>query len=341
MAETNDKTLVQAKKTVYSALKPTGDLQLGNYIGALKNMVRLQEEYNCIYTIADLHSITVDNVPAELRRRTYDFMALFLAIGLDPEKSILFVQSHVPQHAELAWVLDCYTQFGEASRMTQFKEKSAKNPENVNLGLFSYPTLMAADILLYQADLVPIGKDQKQHLELARDVAQRFNSKYSPTFVIPDGIFNQHGAKINNLLDPTAKMGKTDDNANGVVFLLDDPDTIMRKFKRAVTDCDTDIRFDESKPGISNLITIYSVMTGKSIEEVEKEFAGYSYADFKLKVGEATVEHLRPIQDKYHELINNKDYLAQVMKDGAERASRMANKTLSKVYRKVGFVQLP
>ena len=333
--------MVQAKKTVYSALKPTGDLQLGNYIGALRNMVKLQEEYNCIYTIADLHSITVDNVPADIRRRTYDFMALFIAIGLDPEKSTLFVQSHVHQHAELAWVLNCYTQFGEASRMTQFKEKSAKNPENVNLGLFAYPTLMAADILLYQADYVPIGKDQKQHLELARDVAQRFNSKYSPTFVIPDGIFAKHGAKIYNLLDPTTKMCKTDDNENGVVFLLDDPDTIMRKFKRAVTDCDTDIRYDEQKPGISNLITIYSVVNNKTVEEVEKEFAGSSYADFKLKVGEAVVEYLRPIQTKYNELINNKDYLAQVMRDGAERASRMANKTLAKVYRKVGFVQLP
>lgn len=341
MAETNDKTPNQAKKTVYSALKPTGDLQLGNYIGALKNMVRLQDEFNCIYTIADMHSITVDNVPADLRRRTYDFMALFLAIGLDPEKSTLFVQSHVHQHAELAWVLNCYTQFGEASRMTQFKEKSAKNPENVNLGLFAYPTLMAADILLYQADYVPIGKDQKQHLELARDVAGRFNSKYSPTFVIPDGIFPKQGAKIYNLLDPSTKMGKTDDNENGVVFLLDDPDTIMRKFKRAVTDCDTDIRFDEQKPGISNLITIYSVVTDKSVEDVEKEFAGSSYADFKLKVGEAVVEYLRPIQAKHHELINNKDYLLAVMKDGAERASRIANKTLAKVYRKVGFVQLP
>ena len=340
MAEINDKNIPQ-KKVVYSALKPTGDLQLGNYIGAVKNMVKLQDEYNCIYTIADMHSITVENVPADLRRRTYDFMALFLAVGLDPEKSILFVQSHVPQHAELAWVLNCYTQFGEASRMTQFKEKSAKNPENVNLGLFAYPTLMAADILLYQADLVPIGKDQKQHLELARDIAHRFNTVYSPTFVVPDGIFSKHGAKIYNLLDPTSKMGKTDDNTNGVVFLLDDPDTIMRKFKRAVTDCDTDIRFDESKPGISNLITIYSVVNDKTVEAVEKEFAGASYADFKLKVGEAVVEYLKPIQARYNELINNKDYLLEVMKNGAERASRIANKTLSKVYRKVGFVQLP
>ncbi|MCQ2602650.1 MAG: tryptophan--tRNA ligase, partial [Clostridia bacterium] len=241
MAELNDKTQVQPQKIVYSALKPTGDLQLGNYIGALKNMVKLQEDYKCIYTVADMHSITVDNVPADLRRRTYDFMALFLSIGLDPEKSTLFVQSHVHQHAELAWVLNCYTQFGEASRMTQFKEKSQKAPENVNLGLFAYPTLMAADILLYQADYVPIGKDQKQHLELARDVAGRFNTKYSPTFVIPEGIFPKQGAKIYNLLDPTAKMGKTDDNSAGVVFLLDNEDKIKKKFKRAVTDCGSDI----------------------------------------------------------------------------------------------------
>ena len=340
MAENDDKTLNEKRKVVYSALKPTGDLQIGNYIGALKNMVKLQDEYDCIYTVADMHSITVDNVPADLRKRTYDFMALFLAIGLDPEKSILFVQSHVPQHAELAWVLNCYTQFGEASRMTQFKEKSAKNPENVNLGLFAYPTLMAADILLYQTDFVPIGKDQKQHLELARDVAQRFNSKYSPTFVVPEGIFSKQGAKIYNLLDPTAKMGKTDDNTNGVVFLLDDPDTIMRKFKRAVTDCDTAIVYDETKPGISNLITIYSVVTNTAIEKVEQEFAGSSYADFKLKVGEAVVEYLRPIQQKHHELIADKAYLESVMREGAEKASRIAGKTLAKVYRKVGFVPI-
>ena len=340
MAENDDKTLNEKRKVVYSALKPTGDLQIGNYIGALKNMVKLQDEYDCIYTVADMHSITVDNVPADLRKRTYDFMALFLAIGLDPEKSILFVQSHVPQHAELAWVLNCYTQFGEASRMTQFKEKSAKNPENVNLGLFAYPTLMAADILLYQTDFVPIGKDQKQHLELARDVAQRFNSKYSPTFVVPEGIFSKQGAKIYNLLDPTAKMGKTDDNTNGVVFLLDDPDTIMRKFKRAVTDCDTAIVYDETKPGISNLITIYSVVTNTAIEKVEQEFAGSSYADFKLKVGEAVVEYLRPIQQKHHELIADKAYLESVMREGADKASRIAGKTLAKVYRKVGFVPI-
>lgn len=326
-------------KTVYSALKPTGDLQLGNYIGALNNMVKLQEDYNCIYTVADMHSITVDCVPADLRKRTYDFMALFLAIGLDPEKSILFVQSHVPQHAELAWVLNCFTQYGEARRMTQFKEKSHKNPENVNLGLFAYPTLMAADILLYNADYVPIGKDQKQHLELARTVAERFNNRFSPTFTVPDGIFNKVGAKIQNLLDPTAKMGKTDDNANGVVFLLDDPDTVMRKFRRAVTDSDNRIIMSPDKPGISNLITIYSVFSGISVAETEKKFEGVSYAEFKTEVGEAVVNRLAPVRQRYNELIADKAYLNKVMKEGAEKASYIASKTLSKVYRKVGFAQ--
>ena len=329
----------QKQKIVYSALKPTGDLQLGNYIGALKNMVKLQDEYKCIYTVADMHAITVDNVPADLRRRTYDFMAIFLAIGLDPEKTTLFVQSQVPEHAELAWVLNCNTQFGEASRMTQFKEKSQKAPENVNLGLFTYPTLMAADILLYQADYVPIGKDQKQHLELARDIAQRFNSKYSPTFVIPDGIFPTIGAKIYNLLDPTTKMGKTDDNTNGVIHLLDDPDTIMRKFKRAVTDCGDTIVMAEDKPGISNLITIYSVITDTPVDKVQDIFAGTSYADFKTKVGEAVVEYLRPIQEKHAYYMQHKDYLEEIMRNGAQEAQRIARKTLSKVYRKVGFVQ--
>jgi len=329
----------QKQKIVYSALKPTGDLQLGNYIGALKNMVKLQDEYKCIYTVADMHAITVDNVPADLRRRTYDFMAIFLAIGLDPQKTTLFVQSQVPEHAELAWVLNCNTQFGEASRMTQFKEKSQKAPENVNLGLFTYPTLMAADILLYQADLVPIGKDQKQHLELARDIAQRFNSKYSPTFVIPDGIFPTIGAKIYNLLDPTTKMGKTDDNTNGVIHLLDDPDTVMRKFKRAVTDCGDSIVMSEDKPGISNLITIYSVITDTPIDKVQDIFAGTSYADFKTKVGEAVVEYLRPIQEKHAYYMQHKDYLEEIMRGGAQEAQKLARKTLSKVYRKVGFVQ--
>lgn len=326
------------KKIVYSALKPTGDLQLGNYIGALKNMVKLQDEHNCIYTIADMHSITVDNVPADLRRRAYEFMAIFLAIGLDPEKSIIFAQSHVHAHAELAWVLNCYTQFGEAKRMTQFKDKSKKNPENVNVGLFAYPTLMAADILLYNADLVPIGKDQKQHLELARTIAERFNNKYSPTFTVPDGIFPKTGAKIQNLLDPSSKMGKTDDNVNGVIFLKDDPDTIMRKFKRAVTDSGNEIKISPDKPGISNLLTIYSVMTNQSLQDAEEHFKGVSYANFKTEVGESVVEMLRPVREKYLELMANKDYLDQILRQGAEKASRIADRTISKVYRKIGFI---
>lgn len=325
-------------KIVYTALKPTGDLQLGNYIGALRNMVRLQDEHQCIYTVADMHSITVDCVPQELRKRTYDFVALFLALGIDPAQSIMFVQSHVHEHAELAWVLNCYTQFGEARRMTQFKDKSAKNPENVNVGLFAYPTLMAADILLYQANYVPIGKDQKQHLELARTIAERFNNRYSPTFVVPDGIFNTTGAKVQNLLDPTSKMGKTDDNAGGVVFLLDDPDTIMRKFRRAVTDCDTAIVARADKPGISNLLTIYSVMAGCTIKEAEARFAGANYATFKEEVGQAVVQTLAPIQAKYREVVADKGYLESVMKEGAQSASYLARKTLAKVYRKVGFV---
>lgn len=326
------------QKIVYSALKPTGNLQLGNYIGAFKNMLRLQDDYNCIYMIADLHALTVNNIPQDLRKRIYDFSALYLALGLDPQKSIVTIQSFVPQHAELAWVLNCYTQYGEARRMTQFKDKSKKDPENVNVGLFAYPTLMAADILLYNADLVPIGKDQKQHLELARTIAERFNSRYSPTFTVPDGIFNKQGAKIQNLLSPETKMGKTDDNANGVVFILDDPDTIMRKFKRAVTDSGNEIVVRADKPGISNLITIYSVMTDTPIAKVESQFQGRSYADFKTEVGEAVVESLRPIREKYTDLIAHKDYLEEVMREGSIKAERIAQRTLSKVYRKIGLV---
>ena len=328
------------KKIVFSALKPTGDLQIGNYIGALKNMVDMTNEYDCFYAVADLHSLTVDCDPAMLRKRTYDFMALFMAIGLDPEKCTLFVQSHVPAHAELAWILNCYTQFGEAKRMTQFKDKSAKAPQNVNVGLFAYPTLMAADILLYKADYVPVGKDQLQHLELARTIAERFNNRYSPTFVLPQGITGKKGSKIFSLADPTAKMGKTDDNTNGTIFLLDTPDVIMSKFKRAVTDSETEIRYDvKNKPGISNLLTIYSVFSGKSIAESEKEFCGCDYATLKKRVGECVVEYFAPIQAEYNRIIKDKAYLEKVMKDGADKAAYYAQKVLSKVYRKVGLVR--
>lgn len=326
-------------KRVFSALKPTGDLTIGNYIGALKNMVEMSKTYDCYYSVADLHSLTVDCVPADLRRRSYDFMAFFMAIGLDPEKSTLFIQSHVPAHAELGWILNCYTQFGEAKRMTQFKDKSEKAPQNVNVGLFAYPTLMAADILLYQADYVPVGKDQMQHLELTRTIAERFNNKYSPTFVVPEGIMPKSGAKIYSLLDPTAKMGKTDDNVNGTIFLLDDEDTVMRKFKRAVTDSDREIRFSEDKPGVSNLLTIYSTFAGVTVAEAEQFFAGMDYAYLKEKTGESVVEYFKPIRAKYFDLIKNKDYLDALCKQGAEKAARVAYKTLSKVYRKVGLVR--
>jgi len=326
-------------KRVFSALKPTGDLTIGNYIGALKNMVEMSKVYDCYYAVADLHSLTVDCVPAQLRKRSYDFMAFFIAIGLDPEKCTLFVQSHVPAHAELGWILNCYTQYGEAKRMTQFKDKSEKAPQNVNVGLFAYPTLMAADILLYQADYVPVGKDQMQHLELTRTIAERFNNKYSPTFVVPEGITPKAGAKIYSLLDPTAKMGKTDDNVNGTIFLLDDPDTVMRKFKRAVTDSDREIRFSEDKPGVSNLLTIYSTFAGVTIPEAEQFFDGKDYAYLKEKTGESVVEYFKPIRAKYDELINNKDYLESICKAGAEKAAKTAYKTLSKVYRKVGLIR--
>lgn len=328
------------RKKVFSALKPTGDLTIGNYIGALKNMVGMTSEYDCYYAVADLHSLTVECVPAQLRKRSYDFMAFFIAVGLDPDKCTLFLQSQVSAHAELAWILDCYTQFGEAKRMTQFKDKSAKAPQNVNVGLFAYPMLMAADILLYQADYVPVGKDQMQHVELARTIAERFNNRYSPTFIVPEGIVPKTGAKIGNLLEPTAKMGKTDDNVNGTIFLLDDADTVMRKFKRAVTDSDKEIRFaPDVKPGVSNLLTIYSVFSNCSVADAEKFFEGKDYAYLKEKVGECVVEYFKPIKAKYSELMNNKDYLDELCRKGAEKAARVANKTLSKVYRKVGLVR--
>lgn len=332
----------EKRKIVYSALKPTGDLQLGNYIGALRNMVAMQEEFDCIYTVADMHSLTVDVVPADLRRRTYDFMAIFLAIGLDPQRSVLFVQSHVPAHAELTWILNCNTMMGEANRMTQFKDKSKKaGKAGINVGLFDYPVLMASDILLYNADLVPIGKDQQQHLELARTIAERFNGRYSPTFVLPEGYYgNKRTSKIYSLTDPTAKMGKTDASASGVIFLLDKPEDIMRKFARAVTDSGNEVRAAADKPGITNLLNIWSVMTGKSVSEGEKEFEGSSYEKFKRAVGEAVTEHLRPIREKYSEYISDKGELERIMREGAEKAARIARRTLSKVYRKVGFVSV-
>ena len=327
------------KKTVFSGIQPSGNLTIGNYLGALRNFSEFTDKYNCLYCVVDQHAITVRQQPAELRRRTYEVLALYIACGLDPEQSILYVQSHVPQHAQLAWVLDCYTMFGELSRMTQFKDKSAKNENNINAGLFTYPVLMAADILLYQTDLVPIGEDQKQHLELTRDIAERFNAVYSDTFVIPEP-YMKPGAKIYSLAEPTKKMSKSDPNENAVVRILDPKDVIIKKFRRAVTDSETEVRRAENKEGISNLMTIYSCMTGKSDEEIEAEFKGVGYGEFKTAVGEACAHELEPIQKRYAEILADKAYLESVMKTNAEKAAYLARKTLSKVYRKVGFTTL-
>lgn len=325
------------KKRIFSGIQPSGELTLGSYMGAIKNWVALQEEYDCLYCIVDMHAITVRQVPADLRRRSVAQLAQYIACGLDPEKNIMFIQSHVPQHAELSWVLGCYTQFGELSRMTQFKMKSKQHADNITAGLFTYPVLMAADILLYQADLVPVGEDQKQHVELCRDIAQRFNGVYSETFTLPEPFIPKMGARIMSLGDPTSKMSKSD--PDGCVFLMDKPEDIMRKFKRAVTDSETAVRYNkEAKPGISNLLTIYCAATGKTIEEAEEAFAGQGYGIFKPAVGEAVVELLRPIREESQRLMDDKAYLESVYRDGAEKARRLADRTLSKVYRKVGFV---
>ena len=327
----------EAKKRVLSGIQPTGVFTLGNYIGAVRNWEQMQEDFECLYFIADLHALTVAIEPAKLRSQTLDCVALLLACGVDPEKSILFVQSHVPTHAQLSWVLSCSTQFGELSRMTQFKDKSAKHADNVNAGLFTYPVLMAADILAYNCDLVPIGADQKQHLELTRNIAQRFNSRFGELFKVPDPYIPKMGAKIMSLSDPTKKMSKSDENPNGCIYILDDHDTIIRKFKRAVTDSDTVVKYAEGKDGINNLITIYSIFTGKTVEEIEKEFEGKGYGDFKLAVGEAVSEGLRPIRENFQKFRNDKAYLEEVMKNGAMAAERISSKILAKSYRKVGL----
>ena len=328
---------MEQKKRIFSGIQPSGDLTLGSYMGAIKNWVHLQDEYECIYCIVDMHAITVRQVPADLRRRSLEQLAQYIACGLDPEKNIMFIQSHVPQHAELSWVLGCYTQFGELSRMTQFKDKSRKHADNITSGLFTYPVLMAADILLYQADLVPVGVDQKQHVELCRDIANRFNGLYSDTFTIPEPFIPKMGAKIMSLGNPTSKMSKSD--PEGCVYLMDKPEDIMRKFKRAVTDCEAAVKFDkENKPGISNLLTIYCSATGKTLEEAEAEFEGKGYGIFKPAVGEAVVELARPIREETERLLKDKAYLESIYKKGAEQASYIANKTLRKVYKKVGFV---
>lgn len=329
----------ETKKIIFSGVQPSGMLTIGNYLGSIKNWLEFQDKYNCLYCVVDLHAITVRQDPATLRRRTYETLALYMASGLDPQKNTLFVQSHVPAHAELAWVLNCYTMFGELSRMTQFKDKSKKYSANINAGLFTYPSLMASDILLYQTDLVPVGIDQMQHIELTRDIASRFNQVYGETFKIPEGFIPKAGAKIMSLAEPEKKMSKSDSNQNASVYILDSRDDIIRKFKRAVTDSDTVVRRAEGKDGINNLMTVYTAFTGKSDAEIEKEFSGRGYGEFKLAVGETAADALAPVHKRFDELMADKGYLESVMKEGSAHAAYLARKTLSKVYRKVGFTQ--
>ena len=329
------------KKRILSGIQPTGTFTLGNYVGAVRNWGALQtEEHECLYMIADLHALTVRQEPAKLRRNTREAAAMLLAAGIDPARSLLFVQSHVPAHTQLSWALSCCTQFGELSRMTQYKDKSAKHPDNVNAGLFTYPVLMAADILIYNADLVPVGIDQKQHLELARNIAQRFNGLYSPTFTMPEPYILKAGAKIMSLQEPDKKMSKSDTNANSFVLMTDDADTILRKFKRAVTDSDGVVRASEDKPGVTNLMTIYSVFTGKDFEAIEKEFDGQGYGAFKEAVAQSVIDGLAPIQGEYKRILEDKDYVDSVLKQGAEQASRLADRMVAKVYKKIGLLQL-
>lgn len=331
-------TKTEQKKKVLSCIQPSGMLTLGNYLGALKNWNAMQDEFDCTFAVADLHAITVRQEPAKLRSQIYSTFALLLALGIDPQKNTLFIQSHVPQHAQLAWLLSCNTQFGEMARMTQFKDKSAKHANNVNVGLFSYPVLMAADILLYKPDLVPVGADQKQHLEIARDIAIRFNNLYGDVFTVPDAYIPKTGARVMSLQDPSKKMSKSDENLNSWVAILDNRDDIIRKFKRAVTDSEAKVKFSEEKPGISNLITIYSAVTGKSVSEIENEFEGKGYGDFKLAVGETVADTLAPIKSAYDEIIKDKSGLEKLYKEGAEKAEYVARKTYFKAMKKVGFV---
>ena len=328
----------EEKKVIFSGMQPSGIITLGNYLGALKNWTNLQDEYNCLFCIVDMHAITVRQEPAVLRKNARELMMLYIAAGLDPEKNIIYMQSHVSAHAELAWILNCFTYMGELNRMTQFKDKSQKHSDNINSGLFTYPALMAADILLYQTDLVPVGVDQRQHLELTRDLAIRFNNLYGNTFKVPEAYIPKVGAKIMSLQDPTKKMSKSDTDINASISVIDDTDTIIRKFKRAVTDSETEVRFDEeNKPGISNLMTIYGAITGQSMEQIENEFAGKGYGEFKLKVGEAVAEELKPLQNRFKELSTDKAYIDGIIKKNAEMANYLATKTLRKVQKKVGF----
>ena len=330
------------KKSMLSGIQPSGDLHLGNYLGAVKNWGARAEEFDCYYFMADLHTLTVRQDPKLLRRRSLEQLAQYIACGIDPEKNVLFLQSHVHEHAELGWILNCYTMFGELSRMTQFKDKCAKNADNINGGLFTYPSLMAADILLYQADYVPVGEDPRQHCELTRDIAVRFNNLYGETFKVPEAYIPKAGARVMGLGNPTSKMSKSD--PNGCVFLMEKPEDIARKFKRAITDSDTEncVHFDPAnKPGVSNLMNIYSAVTGKSIDEIEREFEGQGYGVFKPAVGDAVIETLRPIREEATRLLADKAYLCSVYTEGAQKASVIARKTLRKVYKKVGLVEKP
>lgn len=332
---------MENKKRIFSGVQPSGTITLGNYLGAIKNWVDLQNDYECLYAIMDMHSITVRQDPAELKKRTLDLLKIYLACGIDPEKNLLFVQSHVPSHAQLSWVLNCYTYMGELSRMTQFKDKSKGHGDNINAGLFTYPVLMAADILLYGAELVPVGKDQMQHIELCRDVAERFNSVYGDVFVIPEGFMPKAGAKVMSLQEPTKKMSKSDPNPKGYISMLDDVNVIAKKIKSAVTDSEGVVEFrdgDETKAGINNLMTIFSAVTGKSYDEITKEYTGLGYGAFKTDVAEAVVEHIKPIREEYDRLSGDKTYLEGIYKSGAEKAEAIASRTVRKVYKKVGFL---
>jgi tryptophanyl-tRNA synthetase len=329
---------MEDKKLIFSGIQPTGTFTLGNYIGAVRNWGPLQDDYNCIYCVVNMHAITVKQDPTKLRQNTLNAYALLMACGIDPEKSILFIQSHVKTHAELSWILNCNTQFGELSRMTQFKDKSQRHADDVNAGLFTYPVLMAADILAYNADLVPVGADQKQHLELARNIAQRFNQRYGDFFTVPEPYISPIGAKVMSLQEPTKKMSKSDENPNACILILDDKDTIIRKFKRAVTDSEAEVCYREGKDGINNLMSIYSSVTGKDYDSITSEFAGKGYGDFKLAVGEAVADHLEPIRTEFDRLSKDKAYLKECYTAGAEKAMKISQRIVSKVYHKVGFV---
>lgn len=329
------------KKIIFSGVQPSGNLTLGNYLGAIKNWVSLQNDYNCIYAMMDLHTITVRQTPADIRRRTLEVLALYLACGIDPEKAILFIQSHNPAHAELGWVLNCYTYMGELQRMTQFKDKSSRHADNINAGLFTYPVLMAADILLYKADYVPVGKDQMQHIEICRDIAQRFNALYGDVFTVPEGLLPKTGANIMSLQEPVKKMSKSDANPKAYISMMDDMNVIAKKIKSAVTDSEGVIEYregDDTKAGVNNLLTIMSAVTGRSIDDIVKDYSGKGYGDFKSDVADAVVECIRPIRSEYDRIIKDKAYLTDICAKGAENAGKISRRTLNKVYKKVGFV---